>query len=247
MNCWMDSAKKRDARTRVSLRRLTPAILVVVMSFSPRTHAQTTTGVQANPTFPQAAPVESGRLTEEPPSAFRTTGGLTGDESVKTPINRGSSRTARAGQGDAARNPIWTTLGLLCLLLAGLFGILQLMRRFGPRRLSTAQPQVIQLVDRQRLDSQTTIYLLRIGRRVILAGQSAGGLSSLAEIDDPQEVADLFGSESATAADRKSLGALFSNARAIRRESAPAEDVPAPSADTPVAAQSRVNQEAWHA
>ena len=167
---------------------------------------------------------------------------------MKTPIRRGSaSPDDLAGREASAASPIWRTLGVLCLLLSGLFGVLKLIQRYAPRRSSTAQTQQIQMVDRLRLDTQTTVYLLRIGRRLLVAGQSAGGLNTLTEIEDSEEVAELMGSRRQMEDDRKSLGSLFSKGRTIRRDAATPEQAGSRIAETPEGVKPRTNQESWHA
>lgn len=257
MYCWMDSAEDRnvqdDRRWRHTGRVITGFVLVVVICLcAGAADAQSPAvtdphpmlrEVQSNPTAPQAA--ASGTANPIPDS-------LTGsgvETPVRTRINRSGPRETPGGES-STRNPIWTTLGLLCLLLSGLFAVLKLLRRYGPRRLSAPDVPHIQLVERQRLDSHTTVYLLRVGRRLIVAAGSSAGMSALAEIGDPQEVADLCGLEPPVGNEAGSLGSLFSGSRAIRRESAPES---ATVRNSPAAAEAspprepRADREAWHA
>lgn len=252
MSCWMDSAENRTGRSRQAespqprcfgVRRLAPAILWLALALPPFAQAGAapeSTGlglqVQANPTSPQEAftPIEN----------HRSEVALS-----RTPINRRNASVAETPAVDrSARNPIWTTLGLLCMLLAGLYGILHLLRRFGGRRFSAADSQQIQLVARQRLDSQTSVFLLRVGRRMILAGSSPSGLNALAEIDDPEEVSELCGSD--REAEASSFSSLFSGARPICRKAAPADlRMDAPPAIREASCQNKAvsAREAWHA
>jgi flagellar biogenesis protein FliO len=256
MSCWTDSAESPTGQScptaspgprphRLSVRRLTFAIVWLAMAphlfaqtgATPRSTRPGQQQVQANPTVPQEAftPIENrGNEVSRP----------------RTPINRqNATLTETPAVERSTRNPIWTTLGLLCLLLAGLYGVLRLLRRFGGRRFSAVESQQIQLVARQQLDSQTSVFLLRVGRRLILAGSSPSGLNSLAEIDDPEEVSELCGTE--READATSFSSLFTGVRPIRRETAPADlrtnDTTSDLHEASSPTSHVESREAWHA
>ena len=177
-----------------------------------------TQGVQANPVRPlQAATTTDGQRDQADLATVipeQEWGGV-----QRTPIERRASQPGQTANTDnATESPIWTTLGILCLLLAGVYGFLRLLRRYGGHGFSTPDRPLIHLLDQQKLDSQSSVYLLRIGRRIVVTGSSAAGMSQLSEITDPEEVAELCSPQGADEGNDHSLASLFSGVRPIRRE-----------------------------
>lgn len=267
MHCWTESAENRRGQSingglsaGASPSFAFPlAFVLICFGFAAPLPAQTTAGtssvqavrdVQANPTFPQAAPTNAPDRSELTPNAFPASNGAS-ENTLKTPIHRPEAGSPEHVESGTTGDAVWTTLGLLCLLLTGLYAVLLLVRRFGTGRFTTAEREHIQLVARQRLDAQATVYLLRVGRRVIVAAGSPGGFTALSEISDPDEVAELC-HEPGSEADGQSLRSLFSTAGAIRGESNPPAS-PAIDSKQPATAAvadptaSRTRQEAWHA
>jgi hypothetical protein len=52
--------------------------------------------------------------------------------------------------------------------------------------------EAIDVLASRRLDGQSTLHLVRIGRRVLAIGSAAGSLHTLAVLDDPEEIAGLM-------------------------------------------------------
>jgi flagellar biogenesis protein FliO len=68
------------------------------------------------------------------------------------------------------------------------------VRRAGAAgRRGSAAAAAVQVLSRTHLSSKQKILLIRVGRRVLVVGDGAGGLATLCEIDDPDEVAALTG------------------------------------------------------
>ena len=152
------------------------------------------TGVQATPAEPSqgesAPPVVSGHAavpTELTPDLQSST--------ALTPIRRGTDPQAAPGER-TRQSSLTSTLALLGLVLGGAYVALNMLRR--RQNVGAAQTQAIDLLASCRLDGQSTLHLVHIGRRVLAVGSSAGGASTLAVIDDPEEVAQLI----ATSGDR---------------------------------------------
>lgn len=95
-----------------------------------------------------------------------------------------------SGAGDAG----WvlqtiTALGIVLGLL--------LLLRWGWMRLSGTQTAaatpVVEVLSRTPVAPRSHVLLLRIGPRILIVGDSGGGLRTLGSVDDEQEVADLLG------------------------------------------------------
>jgi flagellar biogenesis protein FliO len=74
--------------------------------------------------------------------------------------------------------------------------------------------QVIRVISRSVVGPKQQFLLVQIGRRLVLVGDSGANMSSLAEIDDADEVASLVGelqSESSTSS-VSAFGSLFRKA-----------------------------------
>jgi flagellar biogenesis protein FliO len=72
-----------------------------------------------------------------------------------------------------------------------------LLRWFGkvffPAATGKAQSRVVEVVSRSPLAPKQQVMLLRVGKRLLVVGDSAGQLSTLSEITDPDEVASMVG------------------------------------------------------
>jgi flagellar protein FliO/FliZ len=147
----------------------------------------------------------SGRLLATPPAPFSagsivstsifTVPAAAASGSSPRPAPRGSvdgarpagpawlNRLARKSQG-AASESWWPLMGGMALALAicGALGIAA--RRFSPRIANGT----LQVVGRVSLSPKHTVYLLRVGRRVLLLGAGPQGAPALlGELEDPLE------------------------------------------------------------
>ena len=73
-----------------------------------------------------------------------------------------------------------------------------LAKKFLPASMS-AGPGAVRLVSRTPLGPRQQVLLLHVGKRVVVVGDSAGRMSPLAEISDPDEVALLLGKRAPSA------------------------------------------------
>ena len=221
-------------------------------TLEPNSTRRSAQGVQANPVLSQQATTASAQRPEQSQTAAAAPSTPQSVQLPKTPIVRRAPGLGETTEtNNAPRNPIGTTLGILCLLLAGVYGLLRLLRRYGPQRFSTPSSPLIQLLDRMRLDPQSTIYVLRVGRRVVVTGSSPAGMNQLAEIADPEEVAELCRLQPPDEGNPNSLTSLFSGVRPIRREMKSADpiSVHTDSAEHQTAPHTKpgANREACHA
>jgi flagellar biogenesis protein FliO len=82
-----------------------------------------------------------------------------------------------------ARTGFW--LGLVIALICGLVA---LARKVLPKSAAWGQSQTAELVGRTYLEPKRSVYLLKVGNRVLVVGSAENGLSSLGEITDRTEV-----------------------------------------------------------
>jgi flagellar biogenesis protein FliO len=88
------------------------------------------------------------------------------------------------------------------------------MRKLFPAASIGRSSQVIRVVSRSVLAPKQQFLLLRVGKRLIVVGDSGGNMNALAEITDPDEVAAIVGqlaTESSTSASA-TFGSLFRRA-----------------------------------
>lgn len=104
-----------------------------------------------------------------------------------TPIRRGDAERHAAPSRRGTPSP-WATLLTLTVVLAGLYGVLHVLRRIKSGG-SGSECDPIQVIGSRRLDAQATVHLVRIGGRVLAIGSSTAGLSTLDVVSDPDEIA----------------------------------------------------------
>lgn len=67
------------------------------------------------------------------------------------------------------------------------------LKRFYAGTTHVSGNRAVQVLNRTFLAPKQQILLLQVGRRVVVVGESNGNLSTLAQIDDPDEIAQLIG------------------------------------------------------
>jgi flagellar biogenesis protein FliO len=92
------------------------------------------------------------------------------------------------------QNP-WTqwgrTLGALALVVVLIFAARIMLKRFGP--ISGQQRRdMLDVLARATVSPRHQLLLVRLGRRVVLVGQSPASLTTLSEVTDADEVAALI-------------------------------------------------------
>lgn len=142
----------------------------------------------------------------------------------------GSSRSA--GRTSAGWS---TTGGALALVVVLILVAAKAFRRSGASGPLTLPEEAVQVLGRRSIDYQHAIHLVRCGSRILVLGSSQGGLTSLAELTDRDEVdalAELCRSNESTRAADSIVGWL----RRVRTESGESprdepEPEPAPEAE----------------
>jgi flagellar biogenesis protein FliO len=146
----------------------------------------TVTSVEPVPPAPAtAAPVEASGEPRKPvvnPDEDRPIDA--GDESSNEPTAEGSKTW----------NPGW--LGLLwplALVLTGIFVMFWAAKRYLPGLRRMAGSRAVEILGRTYLTPRQSVTVVKLGRRVLVIGQTAEQLSALASITDPEEVSEIVG------------------------------------------------------
>jgi flagellar protein FliO/FliZ len=86
--------------------------------------------------------------------------------------------------------PLVTVSSSLAVVLGLFAALVWVSRKYGSKQSGGALPsELVEVLGTQSLDARTRIQLIRVGTRIIVAAQSAsGGLQSLSEISDADEV-----------------------------------------------------------
>ena len=86
-----------------------------------------------------------------------------------------------------------TTLVALSFVILLILVAARLWSKHGPAVSEGLPPEALQVLGKRQLDQRQTVYLARLGSRILVLGSSANGLQTLCEITDPIEVDFLAG------------------------------------------------------
>ena len=82
-------------------------------------------------------------------------------------------------------------LAALVVVLLFALGLAKLFLKRSPYSIGGLPADAVDVLGRRAVDPRNSVYMIKVGSRLILMGSSPTGLSSLAEITDPIEVASL--------------------------------------------------------
>ena len=100
--------------------------------------------------------------------------------------NDDGSTTAKTGSSSAG-----AFLAALVVVLLFVLGLAKLFLKRSPYSISGLPADAVDVLGRRAVDPRNSVYMIKVGSRLILMGSSPNGLSSLAEVTDPIEVASL--------------------------------------------------------
>ncbi|MBI4613020.1 MAG: flagellar biosynthetic protein FliO [Planctomycetes bacterium] len=80
----------------------------------------------------------------------------------------------------------------LVAIVLSIMGLGWLVRRYVPGARGTGSTGPLRVVARTYLAPRSILYLVQVGKRLLVVGQSEGGLRTLAEIKDPEEIGALL-------------------------------------------------------
>lgn len=102
----------------------------------------------------------------------------------------------------------------LTIVLAMIFGARWLFTHFFAGARAPATSKAVKVLGRTSLAPRQQVLLLQVGRRVVVVGESNGNLATLAQLEDPDEVASLVGQLQEEQIQRSAaFGGLFGRAQ----------------------------------
>ncbi len=152
------------------------------------------------------------------------------------PLRRLTPRVA-GSEAETARPSVPSAGGVLSALalVAVLFaGAAKVWKKHGPTLPGALPREAAEVLGRCRIEPRQSLYLVRLGSRILVVGSSGGSLSPVAEITDPVEV-DLIAGRCRTAGEASAFSRLFA-AKAARDDavvSQEEESVPAAPVENP--------------
>lgn len=111
-------------------------------------------------------------------------------------VRNSSSRSSETG-GQNTNAPrgsgagLGTLLGSLVCVVVVLLGVAKLISRKNPFAVPGLPRDAVEILGRRTVDPRNSVYLVKVGGKVLLLGASSNGLAPLGEISDPIEVATL--------------------------------------------------------
>jgi len=147
---------------------------------------------------PRGNPANSEKTRSADPSTFASVpaqqAATTGSRTV-TPLKRSSGLPSGDDAGspgnDAGSSSAGAFLAALVVVLLFVLGLAKLILKRSPYSISGLPTDAVDVLGRRAVDPRNSVYMIKVGSRLILMGASPNGLSPLAEITDPIEVASL--------------------------------------------------------
>lgn len=177
-----------------------------------------TAGVHAQSTKPAAPPVKG---------KFEA---VTINRATESGSKAESSTTKPVAPSTAMET--FRVVAALVLVIVVIFLLRWIAQQFFGMPSARKSSRAVQVLGRSMISPKQQVLLLQVGKRVIVVGDSGGQMSPLAQITDPDEIAELAGKvqEDKTASSSKSFGSLFGKAQTKFDEPVAAEK---PAADGP--------------
>jgi flagellar biogenesis protein FliO len=141
---------------------------------------------------PRPVVEESPTILEKVPVAGKTPLPKSGDSEPRENADTTDS-TAPKTRTSYVSGVIWA----MGILAAGVI-IRQFLKSGGP--LSNSSPGVVEVLSRQSLGPQQQLSVVRFGQRVLLVGTTSTGMTTLAQVEDPDEVQALLSELESSAA-----------------------------------------------
>lgn len=120
-----------------------------------------------------------------------------------------SGATKDSPRGKDAGLTISTLFTALTLVVLLMLGLAKLFSKRNPFLAPGIPREAVDVLGRRTVDPRSSIYVVRVGAKVLLLGSSSNGLTSLSEITDPIEVATLTSLCRGVETDRPTFGEWF--------------------------------------
>ena len=144
-------------------------------------------------------------------------------EIVKMPATNAASADARNRANPGATVDLKRVGLSLMLVLGVIFAARFAMKKLFPAVSVGRNSQVISVVSRSVIGPKQQFLLVKLGKRLVLIGDSGVSMSPLAEITDPSEVAELVG-QLQSESNHSSVGAFASMFRKAEAQFEPEDD-----------------------
>jgi len=106
------------------------------------------------------------------------------------PLGRATPADPSAADSVQASTPwLWQTAAALAVVVGLILSMRIFLQRLAGAGAGDSSDRLVDVVGRANLGSRTQILFLRVHQRIIVAAQSREGLSTLAVLDQPEEVA----------------------------------------------------------
>lgn len=134
----------------------------------------------------------------------------TSDSSNPISPRRSHSSNNRATPSSVQSFSVWKMLGVLVLAIAGIFGAAKLLKFWGPFQSIRQLPSsVYDVLGHTTIPPRHSLYLIRIGQKLVLLGATNDNLTNLTEISDQNEIASITHSCRATGESETEEGTMF--------------------------------------
>ena len=112
-----------------------------------------------------------------------------------TPPGRTLTRPSKTGrrQSTSTGGAFWKTISVLAVLVIVIVFGAKILRKHAPSLGGGIPAEALDVLGKRMIDRGQSVYLLRLGSRILIVGSSSGGLQTLAEVTDPVEIDYLAG------------------------------------------------------
>lgn len=107
---------------------------------------------------------------------------------TREPQSDGARQNSRSQPQSVGFTTLLTALSVVVVMLLGLA---KLFSKRNPFAAPGIPREAVDVLGRRTVDPRSSIYVVRVGAKVILLGSSTNGLTTLSEITDPMEVATI--------------------------------------------------------
>ncbi|MEM9252683.1 MAG: flagellar biosynthetic protein FliO [Planctomycetota bacterium] len=197
-----------------------PTIVVLLIAIAPASYANESEPSDAAVQAIQRARALAQRAAADTPAAETTNAApveadgepaLAAMASADAPRPLGAPSAAfspldRVSAVDGDTGWVLSTLSALGVVIGLVFAARWCLTKMKAGADPVARSAAVEVLARVPIGSRQRITLLRIGGRVVVLGDAGGSLTTLAEIDDDQEVADLLQSVSTSRSDSAAAG-----------------------------------------
>ena len=112
-------------------------------------------------------------------------------DTEQAPLGAPAAEQRSLGDAQSGGGWILSTMAALGLVIGLILAARWAVVRFGGKVIARPS-QAVEVLSRTPVAPKNHVLLLRVGRRVLVVGDSSTGLRTLADLDDPEEVAALL-------------------------------------------------------